>query len=537
MADTRNITSQCRVVVFRWTTDGEALETVGLKEASNTIPHDISNYVTQVNFQKQLSGPSGQFQILLEDNRDWGEIIQPGSWCLIYMSQDGDLDMPSGTDTVEVEGLGLELDKVNINSLRRIQPKLRCMGYIDTVRAQALVGEDKGEDEIAFTISGRDFGVVYEETEIWHNAALYEKTLIETAEAEIEKRGFQKVNQLIELLHDLFLNPTALTRKVRDNGSLTYAALQWLLPNQLLLALNINNLTHGQSYYGQIPNIVNAEETLANFPLSNVTSFLNGNAWERLKSFSIEPYHELFPELTEEGLPRLNFRLFPWVIGDPKEKFPKLGRLAKRFVADKQDPSIVQLEPLDIFSFDLGRDNHTRYNVFFSAVRYTQGTSEDTFSFLQSTDPQTGFPRYLQNSIRRHGLRLLYRETDAFMVLGKEKVDTELVTEFNELALEYWGRSYRYQSGTMSIIGSNEVRLGKVVHTSPEVRYARDLYLYIEGYEDTFLVGDKGEALWTQNIFLTRGIEGDAINDPAKVFKRQEPFTNTGEFTKTGSKT
>jgi hypothetical protein len=192
----------------------------------------------------------------------------------------------------------------------------------------------------------------------------------------------------------------------------------------------------------------------------------------------------------------------------------------------------VEIENLDIIDWDLGEDNHTRYNLFWSTLNSSMVSIQTSNALLGDNDPSTGFPRVLQESVKRHGLRMLYSEVNANIVLGKEEADSRLLKEFNELAREFWERSHEYESGTMTIIGNNGIRLGKCVHIEEGSQYNSDKYLYIEGYEETFIVGDKGETEWTQALFLTRGIEAAVLKNASLVTKRQTPFVDAGEFTR-----
>ena len=49
----------------------------------------------------------------------------------------------------------------------------------------------KGEFDIVYSITGRDFGVIYEETNIWHNVVYFEKTLVEAATSFLQFQWFK----------------------------------------------------------------------------------------------------------------------------------------------------------------------------------------------------------------------------------------------------------------------------------------------------------------------------------------------------------
>lgn len=525
---TKTITPECQIVVFNWKHDRN-IEDLSVKELSEAYPHDISNYIKEVSFGKQMSSPSGQFQIVLENDRDWKQYIKKGSWCVIYMSNDGGLSLPDAPMRYQVDiGNGLKGDIAPINDLIPQSNKCRCIGYIDTIRAQGSVGEEKGEFDTTFVISGRDIGIVYEETEIWHNRIKFDTTLLNTANTLVAASSIKTVDKLLNVMHRLFFSPEDIVNQDLKNDSLTQIALQWLLPQPLFRILGIP-FTKSGTYYGNIPNLLNLEPSKSTYPVESPLTSLNGVAWQRLKQFSIEPFHELYPELGNNGLPRLNFRPFPWRLTNGA-KYKTLAPTVKLF----KDIERVKLSALDILNFDLGEDNHTRYNLFWSTISTSMVNIQTSNQLIGDNNAKTGFPRVLQNSVRRHGLRLLYSEVNANIVIGEERANPDLIRQYNELALEYWKDSHNFESGTLEIVGNNEIRLGKTVHIEKGAPYNSDKVLYIEGYEETFMIGEKGESSWTQSLFLTRGIEDAILQDSRKLKDlgiRQESYTDSGEFT------
>lgn len=529
--DTRTNSDQCQVVIFDW--DVESSEDVSERELSQATAFDVSNYIDSVSISKSLANPAGQFNITLKNDRDWKDVISKGSWLIIYMDSEAQLAVPSRLDRNRVNlKRGHKVDAINISELKRQTDKIRLIGYVDTVRAQGVTGKERGDFDVNFVVSGRNYGVVYEETEIWHNQVLYDNTLLQTANAEINSNAIKTIDGLLKTLHTLFFAPDKLTKQPLKNGSLTSTARQWLLPTQLFSALDIQP-DGTESFYGNIPNIFNFGPTPATYPVESPTALLNGVAWTRLKAHSIEPYHELYVELDDKGLPKLNFRLMPWVVDRTAvSKFSTIYANAGDSILFGADESqIVPINDLDIQEWDIGEDNHTRYNLFWSTLNSSLVSRQTSNTMIGDNDPKTGFPRILQNSVRRHGLRLLFSEVNANIIIGTEKADPDLVRQFNEFALEMWNRSHEYESGTMTIIGNNSIRLGKLIKTEEDSAYNSDKLFYIEGFEETFQVDDKGVGTWDQSLFLTRGIERSVLENSRLVASRQTPFADAGDFT------
>lgn len=528
--ETKNINPECQVVHFAWDFEGDStgdLENLNLAQLSEATPHDISKYITSVNFQKRMEDSSGQFEIVLGNTKDWKDVIKKGSWILIYMSNDGGLSIPAESDNIKLKSGG-KGDRISVQKLTQQKNKLRTMAYIDTVRARGTAG-DNGQFDTEFVLSGRDFGVIYEETEIWHNQILFDNNLLQSSAAFLNSQNIKTVDELLTTLHKMFYSPNDLIKKPLKNDSLVSIALQWLLPKSMLNALNIQ-LAGKKPYYGNIPNLLNFSKTKASYPVENPLALLNGVAWDRLKAHSIDPYHELFTEISDEGNPQLTFRMLPWKLNRNNSKFKTINPDIDRFADPKN--GIVDVPTIDILDFDVGEDNHTRFNAYLTTI-VTQGVSVQTsLEMLGDNDPKTGFPRLLQNGIRRHGLRLIYREMNALIELGKESVNKKLLREFNEFCVELWARSHEYESGTFNIIGNNGIKLGKVISTDADAPYNADKLFYIEGYEDTFTVDENGVSEWTQNVFVTRGIEKSVLRRNTNVNRRQTPFTENGEFNK-----
>tara|TARA_R110000868_G_C10973188_1_gene771485 strand:+ start:28665 stop:30257 length:1593 start_codon:yes stop_codon:yes gene_type:complete len=527
--NTKDITSQCQVVHFAWDYEGDStgdLENISVNQLGQSTPHDVSRYITSASYSKKLSDAAGSFEIVLANTKDWKDVIKKGSWLLMYMSQDGGLSIPKGSSTVKLKSGGSG-DAIDISKLKLQKSKVRVMGYIDTVRARGITGE-KGELDVEYVITGRDYGVVYEDTEIWHNEALFDFNLLTSAASFLEAQPFRTVDSLLDLLHKLFFSPADIPGvDIKKTGGLTSLALQWMLPSKMLKAMDIQLSGGKKPYYGNIPKLLNFSKTKASFPVENPLALLNGVAWDRLKAHSIDPYHELFTEMNDEGHPQLTFRMLPWKLFGTNRKFPTINPTIQKFGTT----GIVDIPTIDISDFDVGEDNHTRFNAYITTVVTNYVTATDSRAQLQDNDPKTGFPRLLQNGIRRHGLRLFQREINAMIDLGQERVDSTLLRELNEFSIELWARSHEYESGTISIIGNNGIRVGKCLKIAEDAPYNANKIFYIEGYEDSYSVNDKGAGSWEQTIFVTRGIEDAVLKKATNINNRVNPTKSDGEFT------
>lgn len=513
---TISLNPKCRIVVFNWLRpelEGE--------EATSTVAEsegiDVSSYLKEVTFNKTLRSPSGTFSFSLANDRDWKQFIRPGAWCLIYMCNDGAIDIPSIKHSDSQEKNFLSMQQSDLRDLADIRPYLRCIGYIETVRAKGSVGEEKGEFDVDYVVSGRDFGSIYETTEIYHNRVQFDQTLLLSAGAFIKNPPEGKtVDGLLKLLHDLIFAPSKIVKK-DDLKSLNSVATQWLLPSPMLKALEIN--ITDEPYYGNIPDLFKFTPSKCSFPVENPLALLNGIAWERLKAHSIEPFHELFPELDKTGYPKLHFRPIPWRITDGAA-YPNISQSIPKF-ADYNFFNIIELSAEDIIGFDLGEDDHARYNLFWAIIKSYQITVENSQA-----------PTLNQSSIKRHGLRSMITEINALITLGSEKADPQLIVDYNNLLQEYYKYNHLFESGSIDIIGNNSIRVGEIIHFDSSTAYNEDKYFYIEGYQDTFTLDDKGASSWVQSLTVTRGVSGDYLTqNKFDSFERTTDYKFNGDIT------
>lgn len=528
--DTRNVIPQCKVVVYNWAQPDFEIDPQDNKSLNDTIPLDISSQIRSCTFQKNNGGPSGSFSITLANSTgansvgkgDWKNIIKRGSWLVIYMSNDGDLRINGKVgDPIQSESEG---------------DKIRCIGYIDRVSVTSEI-DDNGAFDIQYDISGRDFGVIYEDTSIWHNTFKFDKTLLDTIEdSNFNVVGITKVHEALDLIHDLFFYPNNIEgAKVNDQDSLTSTALQWLLPRRLLQDIGFYDsvgigIVSPDTYWGSFDQVKNFQETLATVAVDRPSSFLSGGAWEQLKRISVPELHELYTELTPEGLPQLKFRPIPFSIN--QDGYPTLAPTIKLY----KDLDRIQLTALDVLNFNVGEDNYSRYNSFLTTIQTSIIADYDNVSVLQGSR----FPLQDQASIKRHGFRPMHPSANSIIAPGKNggKANRNLLVEYNEVIKDYWDNAVYSESGVVNIIGSNDIRVGYGLTFDDNVPYVSGKLYYIEGYSDTFSIDDNGAAMWTQEVSLTRGFEiADLEQKDVKgdFDDRSTEFDNEGEYTQSNS--
>jgi hypothetical protein len=519
--DTQDIVSQCKVVIYDWTTRGLTLNSGRDSDLTKTSALDVSSQILSFNYSKSMGGPTGTFSFTLSNSPDygsgdWKDIIKRGTWCVIYMSREGELVLNPKVGVPDPNSKKLQEAK-----------KIRCIGFIDRVAVKAEMSE-RGAFDVTYEVSGRDFGVVYEDTSIWHNVFRFERIMLDAiATSQLNITGTVTVDKAVSLIHDLFFNPKSVPgAKVNSEHSLVSTALQWLMPRQMLNDIGLNVGT--SPFWGEIPHVKNFSKTEANLAIEKPTDYLSGNAWEMLKKLSVPQFHELFTETDDStGLPSLTFRPIPWALN--KAKYPTVGKRIKLY----KDLPTVTLSAIDVVDFHLGEDNHARYNSFLATVSTSLINVEDNISLLDGS----GFPKNVQDSIKRYGFRPMHVTVDAIVKNAEKsngKSNSKILIEFNEVLYDYWNNAVFAESGEISAVGQNAVKIGKCLVFDEKTPYAFGKRYYIEGYTDSYSVDEKGAGYWGQTISVTRGFQESSLASGTDFGERDDAFTHEGEFTPSG---
>lgn len=524
---------QCQVIWFKWSLPIAAnSENTAVLSAAKA--YDITNYLQDyVVFSKNLGEAAGRFSFKLAPTRDWEEEGMAGSWCLIYMANDGTLNLPEEPD-------GNKLPEAAKN---KINPsKLRAICYIERAPASTET-EDNGNVVTEYTVCGKDFGVVYEGTDLWFNYFQMEQTQVKFLAEKIDNSNANTVADLVAVSHDLFFAPGKVIKsKTPEAVQLGEVGTQWLLPRIMLDFIGAK--ADGPSFYGNIRDLKKFGKTRCRIPIVNPLSYLNGIAWPRLKEFSIPELHELFPELDNDGKPKLIFRTIPW--GLNSTSYPRLrgsigSEIMYRSLVDDPD-SRVDITPLDLDTTDLSKDDHNRYNHFFTTSQTSLNVPQANIEILKNRKSIGGreYPHLQKGSVMRHGLRKMHVDLNTFAVAAENPTaenanglpDANLLLEYNELLYDFWNNAVFFDSGSAVIHGNNSIRLGKVIVFSEDVVKHGGKVFYIEEYQDEFIIEENGVGDWNQILQLTRGIEIADLKTRSGFTRRSQTPKKLASFIK-----
>jgi hypothetical protein len=517
--NTKNVTPQCKILLYPWTA-GLADPEIADSSLNGSHRIDISSQVKSCSVSKSMGQAAGTFSFTLSNSpgigtQDWKDIIRRGTWCVIYMSNDGGLNLAPNVTYQTPPPNGLEGNY------------LRCIGYIKRVSAKVQTTGTRASD-IEFEVSGKDFGVIYDETTLYHSQFQYEDIILKSlGQNALNITGLATLDSILDTVHDLMFYPKHLKgAKLNDKNSLLKQGLQWLLPTKMLQ--DIGMTSPEGSFWGSLTNIKHFAKTVCALAVSSPVAFLSGNAWEQLKAISASQFHELFCETDSNGRPSLTFRPIPWAID--KSGYPKAGQYIKAY----KDLPVEVVPGIDVIGFDVGEDDNARYNFYLVNISSELHSAENGISFLQDSN----FPFQNDASVRRNGFRPMIVTVNTLLAngdLANGTANKEQLIEFNEVMYDYWNNAVFAESGSINKIGSNGVKIGKCLTFTPDVPYLATKRYYIEGYSDNYSVGDKGESMWSQTVSVTRGFDEEALKGNQGFATRNQALKNVGEFTSRGS--
>lgn len=483
--------AQCSFIVYDWDLKTPADDaTEDQLTASKRI--FLANHVTAISFSKNMTSPSGTFEITLDNSKDWRSIVRRDSWATIYMSNDQVIDLEGVPDSKYV----------------------RSMCYIERV-AERITEDEDGSQDVSYVVTGRDYGKIYEDTEIWFNFFKFESMTAKSLSGLLKLENIVTTDKLIEVGHKLFFSSKA---DILKTAELSEIAKQWLLPKAMLqdLALILRDNTDGP-FYGHLFDLLKLSETNTTIPINDPLSAIEGtNAWSKLKEWSVEPLNELFVEMSEDGSPQLIYRPIPWGIN--QTGYPNLAHNIKLYKT--LFSTGVHVSDEEITFVDVGEDAHNRYNHFFawsSAMRFRQFDNVSELKGVKGASDRE-FPYVKKASVLRHGFKPMHTELNTITYSTKNSkngnADRVKLHEYNEVLYDYWSPAVYFESGSVTIVGRNDVKLGKAIvfDNTSKGKLAGKMF-YIEGYSDEFVVEEDGSQTWFQTLQLTRGVVYDSLNE------------------------
>lgn len=460
--------SNCRALVFHYLD----MEPSGDSPDTTCQIIEIQKECLTFDFSKSLGNPSGQFTLQVTANINWKKKVFAGDWIVVYLSNEG-------------------------------KEYMRLFGNIDRV-SQFTTRNDKGLLETSYIISGRDFGKVFEKTNIWFNPLNTTRLLLSVLYANNSPSG------LVGHFLDVFLGG-----KISIDAIMTQPQLnQWRVPGSLsalFKAIPSASPLGTPRFYDiltkQIQS-VSGRKAIKSF------ASVQGPLWGIMKGVSNDSINEMYCELLDDK-PTLMFRTRPFV------KKPFTGGTIQGEVNYFDDLERVTIKGSEIIGTDIGYSDDERYNLFLMTTSSDFLSVEGLMSQLKPS-----FPAVNKASIALHGLSPMYVDTDFALIQGdgkNAKINPQLLKDWNNLLYNFYKDSIFMEAGTIEIKKANpKIRVGKALLIT-EATVNNNKIFYIEGYSDSWSFPGN----WNQTLHLTRGqyLDKNLIKFTHEVEKEGSIFT------------
>lgn len=453
--------------------DGSSVSDQEITDADVIDIASEDNVVVSFDYDKQIDNASGTFNITLLPTKNWLNLVRSGDWISIYLSQDGSTDKA-----------------------------VRCLGNIDRVSQVEVINND-GRSLITYQISGRDFGKMFEKYSVWFNAYSPEVA----AQQVLLESTFPVVGSTKDILTkliDVFMGG-ALEQQVAAKGIADSTIDALRIPPQLAEDFGGFSFQDISDQFGPTTIVFQLTPTTVKFgdilvknfddvPGYKPTSSANlnvGPLWNMFNQYGNRSVNEIFTELikNKDGLmvPALTLRVYPFT--DKDFSSPSGFESIRKF----EELDTVEITGDDILGTNIGVADHERFNLFFlyGDVPSAQGNYETA---LYSK------PQINSASIKRYGLNA-YIVSTSFMASTESEFAPETLKGWNDLIKHWFLENANLDSGTIQIVGNQNVRVGKRLFIK-NAKTHNNKEFYIEGYSDSW---SYPSGMWVQTLQVTRG--------------------------------
>jgi len=449
------------------------------KDAYETREGWIETPILSVKISKSVDRPSASFEISLMPTENWKQVLSPGDWIAIYLYSSS--QSPVGT---------YHMPK---------QKNLVLFGNIDRVSRTLSKNEDTDKTELRYRVSGRNFGKVFEETDLWFDPYINQQQVLDvvvrTAGLEIIGSPTEQVEKVLKV----FLGSGAQFDKQK-----TSPLDQWRMPLGCLELFGTPADGSVRRYFDSILN-KEIEPDLPGFKVRGMLSLGdNANLWENLKNCSNDLVNSLIVDeyRDEAGNAKPTISLHPRPYNTPffdvgKDKTSQFGKEKDKIlpILNNKYQSLqdlgkngIEISQSEIIYEDLGRDDHSRLNMFLLVSNNAMDYTKSIYSNLLTTKEGIGNPFFSRESITRHGLRR-FQKLIEFDKPFKNLAAYSQIDLFKAFMVQTYDMNYAnhlYDNGTIECTGVLHAQLGKALVVLPTKENGKKKVYYIEGYEHTW---------------------------------------------------
>jgi len=444
----------------------------------------IEEEISSCTVSKSLSYPSANFELNLLPTTNWKEKISPGDWVAIYF-----FDTYRKKDAINDERKNLVL-----------------LGNIDRVARSISKDDETDKIELRYIVSGRNFGKVFEDTEIWYNPFSIQTQYLDVT---LRKAGLMisgGPSELVENILKIFLGPGA---NLPNQGN--YPAMgQWRIPTAIsnLFQTSSANSASKPVFFDILRNQITLDLP-GKKAVQQLNVDANGTVWDILKRSSNSVINEMFVEEVRDssGIAMPTIVLRPKPFNTPfiddlsyRKNIASIKNSIIRF-QDLALTSYVEISPAEIRYENIGKDDHSRFNLFWL-------TPTNNLEYLLSptanvdTKSQIGNPTFCRQSILRYGLKrceqsLEFCSASNFGMIPNIELEKAFLVQLYDMNFA----NHLYDSGTIECTGVLEAELGKVLIILPHRPKDPKKAYYVEGYEHKWQFPN----IWSTTFTVSHG--------------------------------
>jgi hypothetical protein len=451
-----------------------------------TINGWIESEIISVKISKAIGRASGTFNVVLMPSQNWKQKISPGDWIAIYLYPN------------------FESNRSEVPTTKN----LVLLGNVDRISRSISKNEDTDRTELRYRISGRNFGKVFEETDVWFDPYINRENSVDVALREAGLELIGNPSEQFKKVLDVFMGPGA-----QFNDKRTSPLRQWRIPSGVASLFKIDKFSI-ESSAPYIYDILekDIEPNLPGYKVRGMLSLdSNGNIFEQLRSVSNDIVNEIIIDESWRGngtVPMISLKPRPFnTIYFDSQFGSELGKLKpllkgkhKTLQQLAKDAAIV-LDPKDIFYEDLGRDDHSRLNMYELYSNHATDYNRSIWANMNLKGVIAN-PTFQRESIKRHGLKRYSRQMEfdkpTAQVSGYSEVDL-----FKAFMVQVYDMNYAnhlYENGTIETVGVLNAELGKALVLNSSNSPIKKVY-FIEGYEHEWTY----PGTWRTIFTLTRG--------------------------------
>jgi hypothetical protein len=498
-------TSFVRMIVFHFNKqDYPAVNIRGSADSQdNTLSvskHLIEKEVVSLNINKNMNQAAGTFNAVLLPTKNWRKSVNAGDWVAIYMfktfeeAQEFSFDSPNAANLV-------------------------MLGNVDRVSRVKEREEDSDKITVRYRVSGRDFGKVFENTNIWFNPYQAENFRLQNTQGILIQKGLDlkgNPSSLVNAILDVFLGEQgADLSRTAVGGGRTESLNQWLIPGDLLsMFLPVGD----GNFFNEILDR-KIQPDLPGFKLrSMITPESNGNLWNYLKNNSNDLVNDIYVDLQRNS----SGYAFPSLVLRPRPTSVNFddtpGKLndSTKSLQDLAEEKSIDISDSRVRYYDLGKDEESRFNMVWLEARQSKNQQINSYANVDvGKSGNIGLPMLVPESITRNGLKMV-RRTLEFVYTQEDvrelSVQVELFRSFINQVQDQYFYNHLYDTGTIVTEGNAAAELGQVlrIRARSELPPNLDKIYYIEGYTHTWNFPSQ----WETEFHVTMG----QWNDRAKPY-------------------